>query len=178
MDGKSEHGIVVRENRGSAVALMNVGVDDHGGFDGAFVLQVANGDSDVVNDAKSLAVIGERVMKAAANVRGAAVREGALPCFDGAARAEPAGLDEFFGVRNFHAQLFDGAERAGLEFVDVFARVDAQNVFVGGRRGRNEVCGRGEFLFDKRIVDEAVFLRRKNVRAEMKIIALVVDERD
>ena len=178
MNGKCEYGIVARENCGGAVALMNVGVDDHGRFDGAFVLQAANGDGDVVNDAKSFAMIGERVMETAADVRGAAVRESALPCFDGAARAEPARFDEFFRVRNFHAQLFDRTERAGLEFVDIFVRVDAQNIFVGSRRWRDEVGRRGEFLFDERVADEAVFLRWENVRAEVEVVAFVVDERD
>lgn len=178
MNGKCEDGIVVREDRGGAIALMNVGVNDHGGFDGAFVLQAANGNGDIVNDAKSFAMIGERVMKAAADVRGAAVRESAPPCFDGATGAEPAGFDQFLGVRNLHAQFFDGAERAGLEFVDILGRVNEQNVLVGGGCGRDEVRRRGEFLFDERIVDEAIFLRWKNVRAEVEVVTFVIDEGD
>ena len=178
MNGKSEDGIVARENRGGAVALMNVRVDDHGGLDGAVVLQAANGDGDVVDDAETFAVIRKSVMKTSADVRRRAVREGALPCFDGTAGSEPAGFHEFLRVRNFHAQLFDGAERAGFEFVNVFGRVDAENIFVGSGSGHDKIGGRAEFLFDKRVMNEAVFLRREDVRSKVKIESFVIDKRN
>src|SRR5579863_10673428 len=53
MNRESENGGVVRENCGGAVALVHIGVDDHGGFDGAVVPEAANGDGDVMDDAEA-----------------------------------------------------------------------------------------------------------------------------
>lgn len=73
--------------------MMDVGVDDHGGFDGMVELQAANGDGDIVNDAEAFAVVGESVMEATADVYSATCGESALPCFDGAAGGKPDGFD-------------------------------------------------------------------------------------
>ncbi len=72
MNGKSIDGGIARENGGGSVAVVNVSVDDHGGADGAVVLESADGDGDVVDDAEAFAVIGESVMEAAADVDGCA----------------------------------------------------------------------------------------------------------
>ena len=56
MQGQREHAAIARENCGRAVAVMNVAIDDQRFFDGAFVLQRADGDGDIVNRAKAFAV--------------------------------------------------------------------------------------------------------------------------
>lgn len=96
--------------------------------------------------------------------------------FDGASGGEPDGVDEFFGIRDFHAKDFVGSESAGFEFVDVGRSVNAENVVVGGRNGGDDVGRRGEFLRDEGVADEAVFLRGEDVRAEVEVVAVVVDE--
>ena len=181
MNGKSEYGGIVSEDGGGAVAMVDVGVYDHGGLDGAVVLEAANGDGDVVDDAKAFAVIGKCVMEAAAEVDGDsgwAGGEGAVSGFDGAAGGEPDGVDEFFGVRDFHAEDFVGSERAGFEFVNVGGSVDAEDVVVGSRLGRDDVGGGDEILGDEGVADEAVLLRRENMRAEVKVVIVVVDDGD
>lgn len=70
MDGERVDGGIVRENGGGPVAVMNVGVDDHGGLNHAVVLEAADGDGDIVKDAEAFAVIGESVVEAAADVHG------------------------------------------------------------------------------------------------------------
>lgn len=69
-----------------------------------------------------------------------------------------------------------GSESAGFEFVEVCGSVDAENVVVGGSSGGDDVGGRGKFLGDERVADEAVFLRGENVGAKVKIVTVVVDE--
>jgi hypothetical protein len=177
VDGKSEDGGIAGEDGGGAVALMDVGVNDHGGLDGAVGLQAANGDGDVVDDAEAFAVIGKSVVKAAAEVRSGSGGEGALSCFDGAAGGEPDGFDEFFGVRDFHAEDFVWSEGAGFEFADVGGSVDAEDVVVGGGLGRDDLGKRDVAGVDEGVANEAVFLRRENVGAEMEVVAVVVDER-
>lgn len=69
------------------------------------------------------------------------------------------------------------SERAGFEFVDVGRSVDAEDVFVGGGRGCDDVgCG-GVVVRDEGVANETVFLRGENVRAEVEVVAVVVDER-
>ena len=176
MNGESEDRGIAGKNGGGTVAVVDVGVDDHGSLDGTVVLEAADGDGDVVDDAEAFAVVGEGVMEAAADVGRRAGGEGALPCFDRAARGEPDGFDEFFRVRNFHAEDFVGSEGAGLEFADVGGGVDAEDVFVGGGSGGDDVRGRSDFLGDEGVADEAIFLRGKNVGAEVEVVAVVVDE--
>lgn len=50
--------------------MVDVGIDDHGGADGAVMLETADGDGYVVDDAEAFAVVGKGVMEAAADVDG------------------------------------------------------------------------------------------------------------
>lgn len=68
MNGKSIDGRIARENGSGSVAMMNVGVDDHSGFDGAVVLEAANGDCHIMQHAETFAVIRKSVMETAADV--------------------------------------------------------------------------------------------------------------
>lgn len=69
------------------------------------------------------------------------------------------------------------SERAGFEFVEVFGRVDAEDVVVRCGSRRDEIGWSREFLRDKRVAHQAVFLRRENVRAEVKVVFEMIDER-
>src|SRR5258708_34508897 len=50
------------------VALMNIAIDGHGGANLVVTLHAADGDSNVVNHAEALAMVGEGVVKSAADV--------------------------------------------------------------------------------------------------------------
>src|SRR5262249_42744186 len=57
-----------RKDSGSAVAVVNVQVDGHGPVQPAIFMHTLDGYSDVMNHAEPFAMIGERMMKASADV--------------------------------------------------------------------------------------------------------------
>ena len=73
---------------------MNVAVDGHGSANFVIALQAANGDSDVVDHAESLAMIGEGVMKSAPNADADSVGERLTGGEYGSAGGEPEGIDQ------------------------------------------------------------------------------------
>jgi hypothetical protein len=54
--------------------------------------------------------------------------------------------------------------------------MDTQNVIVARRHGLQEVLLRGYSLLQEPFVNETVFLRRKNMRTQIQVVAFVVNE--
>jgi hypothetical protein len=54
--------------------------------------------------------------------------------------------------------------------------MDAQNVVVTRRRGLQEVLLRGDAILQKPFINETVLLGRKNVRTEVQVISVIVNE--
>ena len=78
--GEGEHGRIVREDRGGAVALVDVEVDHQRALDQPFALQSARGHRDVVEDAESGAAVRERMVRPAREVAGDTVVERGACC--------------------------------------------------------------------------------------------------
>src|SRR5271169_1541137 len=95
----------VPENGGGAVALVDVAVHGHGALDELPLLQAADGDGEVVDHAKTFAVIGEGVMKAAADADADAVGKRALGRQNGTAGMEHESVDHLRRVRDFHLEF-------------------------------------------------------------------------
>ena len=129
------------KNRGRAVALMDVAIDRHRGANLVVALHAADGDGHVVDHAEAFAVIGERVMKSSADADGHAVVEGLVGGQHGTARRQPEGAHQLRRVRHFELQLFERAERARLQFLDVLRSVHEQHVLIGSRT-RSDKIGR------------------------------------
>jgi len=70
VDREGEHTLVALKERGRTVAVVRVAVDDGRALDAAGALQQAYPQGDVIEETKTLAVIVERVVKAAADVAG------------------------------------------------------------------------------------------------------------
>ena len=92
--GEGEDVGVEGEDEGGAVALVDVEVDDHGGGDGFFVEEGADGDGDVVVDAEAFAGVGEGMVVASAEVDGEASDEGAAGGEEGAAGDDAERVEE------------------------------------------------------------------------------------
>jgi selenocysteine lyase/cysteine desulfurase len=112
MDGEGEDGIVLAENGGGAVAVVDVGVHYQGADDFVAGLQRANCDGYIVDGTKTFAVAGIGVMEAAAEVAAEAVLEGGFGREYCAAGGQPEGADEFGGIGDFQFHLFAGCEGA------------------------------------------------------------------
>src|SRR5262249_40705984 len=85
---------VALEDQRRSVAVVDVEIDDGPAREAATVLQHANRDGDVVQRTEPLAMRGERVMQAAAEVRRTAVLERRRRGVTGAADHQPEGVRE------------------------------------------------------------------------------------
>ena len=163
-----------RKMCGGAVAVVDVGIDDHGFLDEAIGLQAANGHGDVVNGAETFAVIGVSVMEAAAEIRMPKPSRSAS-C---AARIVPPAASQTasassgeYGTSSFMISL--------AVSVPVFNLCDpvVQCGRAGGlrrRRGsgcRKSVIGGDVFRSSEFVGNQAEFLRGENVRAEIQVVA-------
>jgi len=166
----------LREDGGGAVALVDVAIHGHGARDLLLLLQAADGHGHVVDHAEALAVVGEGVVEAAAQVEGHAVSQRVLGRQDGAARGQPEGAHQLRRVRDLEQQFLLIGERAGLELADVVGGVHQQDVVVRGRLRLQEVLRRGQARFQQPLVDEPVLLGGEDMRAQGQVVAVAVDQ--
>jgi|SRR5580704_10588495 hypothetical protein len=54
--------------------------------------------------------------------------------------------------------------------------MDPQNICVGGRLWRQKIIRRGNAIGKQLVVNQTIFLRWKNVRAQIQIVSLIVHE--
>ncbi len=97
-------GIVVKDG-GGAVPLMDIDIDHHRTMDAAVGLQVPNRDRHVVQHTETLAVVGKRVMEAAADVHGHPSLQRAPRGLDASSRAKKRRLDQLSRVGEFQHRL-------------------------------------------------------------------------
>src|ERR1700722_6380747 len=85
VDGEGEDGIVLVEDGGGAVAVVDVSIHDHGAGDFVAGLQGADGYGYIVDGAEAFAVAGIGVVEASADVAAEAVMQGRFGSGDCAA---------------------------------------------------------------------------------------------
>ena len=158
VDREREHAFVAGENCGSAVAMVNVGVDHHCSFNCFVVLQAADGDGYIVDYAEAFTVIRAGVVESAADIRGPAVVQRFLAREDCPASGQPAGFDQFLRVWYFELQDFGVGERAGFQFADVLARVDAEDIFVSCWLRRKKIAALRDSAVRQAFVNQAILL--------------------
>src|SRR3981081_4341535 len=120
---------------------MNVAIDSHGGVNLAVALHTSDGDGNIVDHAESLALVGKRMVEAAANVNGDALGQGVERGQNRSPCRQPECPNEFGGKRNFELHLFLRAERAGLQLANILGDVYQQDVLIGSWLRREEVFG-------------------------------------
>ena len=116
-----------RKDGVGAVALMGISIEDEDAELGARDVQIADGDGDVVEDAVTLAVVGERVMRAAGEIAGEAIGESGVGRGESARDFEPrAGEQRLTGGQ---AEFLRRAwvERTGTNLLEVVVGVDAEH---------------------------------------------------
>ena len=150
---------------------MGVAVDGHGGADLVVALQAADGDGDVVDHAEALAVIGEGVVKSAAEADGNFVGQALAGGEDGSTGGEPEGVGQLARVRDLHFHFFALGERAGLELLHVFGFVDQKDILIAGGLGLEEIGGVGDAGGDEAVADPAVLFGVKDVVANQNLPA-------
>ena len=158
---------VAGEDRRGAVAMVHVEVHDRDPAHLAARAQRPRGDGHVVHQAEALAVVGERVVEAAAERHRAAVDARAARGLQGGARGQPGGLDERARPGHLHPGVLGGREVAVLQLAHVVGGVDAPHVLVAGGTRRHEVAVvRGSGL-EQAVAHLAVLLGGEDVGAEV-----------
>ena len=126
---------IAPENRGRAVTVMHVQIDDRRASQHSLPPQRAKRDRHVVDETEPLAVIGEGVVKAAAEMHGDALLEGQPPGKCRAARANPRGVAQRRREGHLQHELLLGAQGRRRDLPQVVGSVDERHVVVGSRRG-------------------------------------------
>ena len=163
VDGVGENPWIVTEKGGGAVALMGVRIDDHDFDVRLFVLKIADGDGDVVENAIALAVFAEGVMSAAGETDADSFFEGGVAGEAGGLHLGGAAGEQASRCGKAEEDLLLAIERAGFDLADVVGFVDAlEQVEISGAdfddflrfenaAGEQHVFGDPEFVHGKRV---------------------------
>src|SRR5882672_3085901 len=101
---------ILPEDRGRSISLMHVQVDDRGAPDSPLVLQRADRDGDVVEDAEPLAVIRKRVMEPSSQIDADAAGVRLARRENAPAGAEEGGIHERLGVGKLENRFLQHGE--------------------------------------------------------------------
>src|SRR5260370_22056770 len=110
MQRQCEYPAVAGEDGCGAVAVVYIAVYDERTLDQRFVLQRANGDRNIVNGAKPLAVSGKSMVKSTADIESDAIAQRIVGCQDCASCSQPERLHHLLRIRNLELQKFFDAQ--------------------------------------------------------------------
>ncbi len=170
---------IAGEDRPGAIAVVEVQVDDENRRREPSPAQIAQGDRHVVPQAEALAMVGEGVVEAAAQVDGDAAREREPGGEDGPAHHQALGLQDAVGQRVREVDPDDPEEGAGRqERVDVRLGVDLPELAIGGGLGGVQAALRGEAQIGQEGEDALAALRIHGPPGELDLVAPAVDQLD
>ena len=135
---------------------------------GAIGLHPADGHGHVVNHAEAFAMPRKGMMKSAADIHPKPIPHRMLRRQNRTAGRQPEPFDGLLRARDFQPHPFGRAQRVVLELIDIFRRVHAQDVFIAGRFGSDDVGRIGNAFGDQPVADQAELLGGKNVRASRR----------
>ena len=155
--------------------MVKIAIDYHDPF-GQFVRNsLAGGHGDVVEKAKALAMVGEGVVEAAADMHSEPRFDGLAGGHDRPADRKEGKTDELGGITDLKGFEFRGAQAARLDVLEIARAVDEQDVFVRRRPGPEEIL-----LFRTHgkevLINEPVFLEREDMLAGLDHPVLVAED--
>jgi len=142
VDRVGEDAPVTAEDGMGAVALVRIGVGDENAKARLPLVQVADGDSDIIEHAIAEAAFGKSVMRAAGQVGGHAMGKGVMAGGDGGGGFEGGTVEQ--ARLPGESKLVDlrVVERAVGQFEEIVAGVDAEELAVRSRCDRADLDGR------------------------------------
>lgn len=142
---------------------MCVGIDDHDLDVGLFVLQVSNGDGDVVEDAVALAVLSEGVVCAAGEADADSFRERCVAGEAGGFDFGGGSGEKIAGGGEAEDELFLAVEGGGLNFLDVRTVVDAQDVVEFGGLYLDDLLWTKDIFRKEHVLGDTEFIHGEGV---------------
>ena len=155
---------------------MNIAIHGQGAADFSILVHALDGDGHIVDNTESLAMIGKGMMKPSAYIDGHAALQGKIRRQNGTTCGQPESRDQFRRIRNFQLHLFHRRKGPGLQLMHIFRRMHQQDILVAGAWGHHKIRRFGQSGFEKMLVDEPVFFRRKHMRANGQVIVVAVDQ--
>ncbi len=101
-------------------------------------------------------MVGEGVMKTAADIEGDSVAQRAIGSEHSAACAEPIRLNQSPGVRDFQLPFFALGQSPRTELAHVLGGMHQQDIFIARWRRRYEVRGTGDALLEEAFAHQPV----------------------
>src|SRR5439155_23800945 len=176
MDREREYRGVVAEDRRGPVPLMHVDVDDRGAPDPLLVLQVANRDRDVIEDAKTFSVVGERVMKTAGKVDSDLPLQRQASGLDAPSRAEERRLDERLRIGELQHHLLEHREVPGNHLVDIGTVVHAEHLVHAGPLWHDDLLVAQKAPPHDLFPGQLELPHRKDMKADLGEVRVRVDD--
>jgi hypothetical protein len=139
VDREGEHRLVAGEDRGGAVALVHVAIDDRDPLQARFALHGAGGDRGVVEDAEALAPVAEGMVRAAGEIRRPPPRQRLARRGQGRAARSPRSLHHALRPGKSDRADLRLAERAGNHSPQVLWTMCARDLRVARGFGHAEV---------------------------------------
>src|SRR5882762_8242354 len=120
-------------------------------------------------------MVGIGMMKSAAEISPEAVTQRALRSENGPSRSKPHRLHQLPRVWDLQQHHLAGRQRSGFQLANPLRSVDAKHVLITRRLRLHEVLADGNLLRDKRLGNQPKLLRRENMRPQIQIIFIAVD---
>src|SRR5947208_3530107 len=89
---------------------------------------------------------------------------------------QPKSAHQLRRIGNFHLHFFHGAKRALFQFLYIVGSVYEQNVLVGSWLRVYEIRWCGSCCFKQMLMDQPIFLSRKNMGPYRKVIIIAVNQ--
>src|SRR5712675_1559154 len=115
------------------------------------------------------------MMKSAAEISPEAVTQRALRSENGPSRSKPHRLHQLPRVWDLQQHHLAGGQHSGFQLADPLRSMDAKYVLIARRLRPHEIFARRNLLRDKRLGNQPKLLRRENMRPQIQIIFIVVD---
>ncbi len=140
------------------------------------MLQRADGDGDIVNGAKTLAMAWKSVMKSSADVESDAIAQSVAGRQNGPAGGQPKAVHHCARIGDFELDDFGLAQRSSFKAMHPAGIVDSQDIVIGNWLWFDEIGWLGEALGEQAVVNQTVLASGEYVIAEIEIVARMVNE--
>ena len=167
VDRVGENTVIPAEDGMGAVALVGVRVGDEHAERGACFVQVADGNSNVVEHAVAESAVGKGVVRSAGEVGGHAVVEGVMTGRDGGCGFEGRSVEQAWLPGESEFVDLGAIKGAVGEFEEVVAGVDAKELAIRSRCDRADLHG-GMFCYEQVVRLWEFFHRERMSRRKRK----------
>jgi hypothetical protein len=155
---------------------MDIAINGHGPLDSSVLLHFADRNGDIVDHAKSLAVVRKGMVETAAEVDAHAIPKREVSGKDRSAGHQPKRFDQRPAIGHFKFEFFADRESSGSQLVNVYRSVCQKDVLVVGGLWLDKILRDGCTEFEQAVAYKPILLAWKNVMPEREQISIAVNQ--